>query len=199
MKPLVLASSSPFRKELLERLQRPFITATPDIDESALEGETAPELVQRLAQRKAAALAPRFPHHLIIGSDQVAVANGHILGKPHTEENAYLQLKQFSGQKVTFHTGVSVYDSALEKYHTSLANYAVYFRQLSDEDIWAYIRAEQPLQCAGSFKSEGLGICLFERMEGDDPTSLIGLPLIQLCTLLRDCGVNPLLSHESRS
>lgn len=196
-KPLVLASSSPFRKELLQRLQHPFATATPDIDESALENETAPELVQRLAQRKAEALATRFPHHLIIGSDQVAVANASILGKPHTEENAYSQLKQFSGKKVTFHTGLSVYDSAAEKHHTCLANYAVYFRTLSDEDIWAYIRAEQPLQCAGSFKSEGLGICLFERMEGEDPTSLIGLPLIQLCTLLRACGFNPLQPQKN--
>src|SRR5690554_4862243 len=156
-KPIVLASSSPFRKALLQRLQLPFTTATPNIDESALPNELAPELVQRLAKSKAEVLASRFSHHLIIGSDQVAVAEGNILGKPHTEENAYKQLMQFSGKKVTFYTGLSVYDSAAEEHHTCLANYSVVFRCLSAQEIWAYIRAEQQLQCAGRSEERRVG------------------------------------------
>jgi|SRR5690554_1298252 len=194
-KPLLLASSSPFRKELLQRLNLPFETANPDIDETAFATESPIELVQRLAHAKAAALANRFSHHLIIGSDQIAVFNNQILGKPHTEENAFKQLQSFSGSKVMFYTGLSVYDSLENKHITTVARYAVYFRILTASEIHTYIRKEQPLQCAGSFKSEGLGVCLFERMEGDDPTSLIGLPLIQLCNILREFGVSPLSTH----
>ncbi len=196
-KSLVLASSSPFRKELLQRLNLPFVCANPEIDETALIDESPLALVQRLAKAKAAALANRFPHHLIIGSDQVAVFNQQVLGKPYTEENAFKQLQSFSGSKVMFFTGLSVYDSEANIHTTTVASYTVYFRQLSDAEIRAYIKEEQPLQCAGSFKSEGLGICLFERMEGDDPTSLIGLPLIQLCNILLQFGVSPLSTAET--
>jgi len=183
--PLILASSSPFRKELLQRLQLPFETASPNINESPLENEAPAAMVQRLALTKAKALAQRYPRHLIIGSDQVAVFNGQTLGKPLTEENAVAQLQSFSGAKVMFYTGLSVYNSAEQTADTRLATYAVYFRALTEAEIRTYIKQEQPLQCAGSFKSEGLGVTLFERMEGDDPTSLIGLPLIELCNILR--------------
>ncbi|MCO4320848.1 Maf family protein [Aliidiomarina quisquiliarum] len=194
-KPLILASSSPFRKELLQRLKLPFDTASPNIDETAFVHESPIDLVQRLAETKAAALAQQFPEHYIIGSDQVAVFNEQILGKPYTEEKAFAQLQQFSGSKVMFYTGLSVYDSKANKHITTVAQYAVYFRTLTDTEIRAYIKEEQPLQCAGSFKSEGLGVCLFERMAGDDPTSLIGLPLIQLSQILRQLGISPLSAN----
>ncbi len=191
-KPLILASSSPFRKELLQRLTLAFSTASPNINEAAFAHESPIDLVQRLAEAKAAALAKQFPNHFIIGSDQVAVFNEEILGKPYTKEKAFQQLQRFSGSKVMFYTGLSVFDSNSNKHITTVAQYAVYFRILTDAEIRTYIKVEQPLQCAGSFKSEGLGVCLFERMEGDDPTSLIGLPLIQLSHILRQLGVNPL-------
>ncbi|HDT6508022.1 TPA: septum formation inhibitor Maf [Klebsiella aerogenes] len=194
MSNLLLASTSPWRRMLLEKLSLPFECAAPEVDETPLPGESARQLVVRLAQAKAQALASRFPQHLIIGSDQVCVLDGEITGKPHTEENAHRQLRQASGTIVTFYTGLALYNSANGHLQTECEPFDVHFRHLSDQEIEAYIRKENPLQCAGSFKSEGLGITLFERLEGRDPNSLVGLPLIALCQMLRREGFNPLLS-----
>ncbi|EKZ6369668.1 TPA: septum formation inhibitor Maf [Klebsiella aerogenes] len=194
MSNLLLASTSPWRRMLLEKLSLPFECAAPEVDETPLPGESARQLVVRLAQAKAQALASRFPQHLIIGSDQVCVLDGEITGKPHTEENAHRQLRKASGTIVTFYTGLALYNSANGHLQTECEPFDVHFRHLSDQEIEAYIRKENPLQCAGSFKSEGLGITLFERLEGRDPNSLIGLPLIALCQMLRREGFNPLLS-----
>ncbi|HFZ2390495.1 Maf family protein [Klebsiella aerogenes] len=194
MSNLLLASTSPWRRMLLEKLSLPFECAVPEVDETPLPGESARQLVVRLAQAKAQALASRFPHHLIIGSDQVCVLDGEITGKPHTEENAHRQLRKASGTIVTFYTGLALYNSANGHLQTECEPFDVHFRHLSDQEIEAYIRKENPLQCAGSFKSEGLGITLFERLEGRDPNSLVGLPLIALCQMLRREGFNPLLS-----
>ncbi|EPS1775538.1 TPA: septum formation inhibitor Maf [Klebsiella aerogenes] len=194
MSNLLLASTSPWRRMLLEKLTLPFECAAPEVDETPLPGESARQLVVRLAQAKAQALASRFPQHLIIGSDQVCVLDGEITGKPHTEENAHRQLRKASGTIVTFYTGLALYNSANGHLQTECEPFDVHFRHLSDQEIEAYIRKENPLQCAGSFKSEGLGITLFERLEGRDPNSLVGLPLIALCQMLRREGFNPLLS-----
>ncbi len=194
MSNLLLASTSPWRRMLLEKLSLPFECAAPEVNETPLPGESARQLVTRLAQAKAQALASRFPQHLIIGSDQVCVLDGDITGKPHTEENAYRQLRKASGTIVTFYTGLALYNSANGHLQTECEPFDVHFRHLSDQEIEAYIRKENPLQCAGSFKSEGLGITLFERLEGHDPNSLVGLPLIALCQMLRREGFNPLLS-----
>ena len=194
MSNLLLASTSPWRRMLLEKLTLPFECAAPEVDETPQPGESARQLVVRLAQAKAQALASRFPQHLIIGSDQVCVLDGEITGKPHTEENAHRQLRKASGTIVTFYTGLALYNSANEHLQTECEPFDVHFRHLSDQEIEAYIRKENPLQCAGSFKSEGLGITLFERLEGRDPNSLVGLPLIALCQMLRREGFNPLLS-----
>ncbi|MEM6159699.1 nucleoside triphosphate pyrophosphatase [Erwinia sp. P6884] len=189
---LVLASTSPFRKALLEKLGLPFITAAPEVDETPLDNETATELVMRLAAAKARALADRFPDHLIIGSDQVCVMGGAIAGKPHTEENARAQLRLASGQSVTFYTGLALCNSRTQQLNCLCEPFSVDFRSLSEEEITHYIRKEQPLNCAGSFKSEGLGITLFERLSGRDPNTLVGLPLIALCEMLREAGLDPL-------
>ncbi|EPF6610800.1 Maf family protein [Klebsiella aerogenes] len=194
MSNLLLASTSPWRRMLLEKLSLSFECAAPEVNETPLPGESARQLVVRLAQAKAQALASRFPQHLIIGSDQVCVLDGDITGKPHTEENAYRQLRKASGTIVTFYTGLALYNSANGHLQTECEPFDVHFRHLSDQEIEAYIRKENPLQCAGSFKSEGLGITLFERLEGRDPNSLVGLPLIALCQMLRREGFNPLLS-----
>ena len=194
MSNLLLASTSPWRRMLLEKLSLPFECAAPEVNVTPLPGESARQLVTRLAQAKAQTLASRFPQHLIIGSDQVCVLDGDITGKPHTEENAYRQLRKASGTIVTFYTGLALYNSANGHLQTECEPFDVHFRHLSDQEIEAYIRKENPLQCAGSFKSEGLGITLFERLEGRDPNSLVGLPLIALCQLLRREGFNPLLS-----
>ncbi|HED2522252.1 TPA: septum formation inhibitor Maf [Klebsiella aerogenes] len=193
MSNLLLASTSPSRRMLLEKLTLPFECAAPEVDETPQPGESARQLVLRLAQAKAQALASRFPQHLIIGSDQVCVLDGEITGKPHTEENAHRQLRKASGTIVTFYTGLALYNSANGHLQTECEPFDVHFRHLSDQEIEAYIRKENPLQCAGSFKSEGLGITLFERLEGRDPNSLVGLPLIALCQMLRREGFNPLL------
>ncbi|MET0065513.1 MAG: Maf family nucleotide pyrophosphatase [Candidatus Thiodiazotropha sp.] len=187
---LVLASSSPFRRELLSRLGIEFSTASPDVDESPLEQESAEDLVVRLAEMKAKAVAETHPDALIIGSDQVATLQGHVLGKPGTHERATGQLAMASGQQVTFHTGLCLYNSRSGVSQTCREPFHVYFRNLKAYEIENYLRKEQPYQCAGSFKSEGLGICLFERLEGDDPNSLIGLPLIRLIGMLRKEGLD---------
>lgn len=194
MSELILASTSPYRKLLLEKLGVPFECAAPEVDERPHAGETARNLVLRLAQAKAQALAERYPNHLIIGSDQVCVLDGEITGKPHTEENARQQLKKASGNIVTFFTGLALYNSVNGQLQTECEPFDVHFRHLSEQEINHYIRKESPLNCAGSFKSEGLGIALFDRLEGRDPNSLIGLPLIALCQMLRRENVNPLLN-----
>ena len=191
---LVLASTSPFRQALLNKLGLPFITAAPQVDETPLAHETAPQLVSRLAAAKAQALGNHYPDHLIIGSDQVCVLMNQITGKPHTEQNACAQLRQASGQSVIFYTGLALYSSSNHQIKTICETFTVHFRHLTDEEIRAYVAREQPLNCAGSFKSEGLGITLFDRLEGRDPNTLIGLPLIALCEMLRQAGMDPLLS-----
>lgn len=192
MTQLILASTSPFRQALLNKLGLPFITAAPEVDETPLPTESAPQLVERLAQAKAQALAARYPQGWIIGSDQVCVLDGKITGKPHTEENARAQLRAASGKVITFYTGLALYCAQQKQLHSVYETFHVGFRALSEAEINAYVAIEQPLQCAGSFKSEGLGITLFDRLEGRDPNTLVGLPLIALCDMLRAAGINPL-------
>lgn len=189
MRPLVLASSSPYRRELLQRLQLPFTCCSPNIDERPLADETPEVLVQRLAVAKARALRAQFLQHLIIGSDQVAVLDGQILGKPSTAAAAIAQLTAASGRSVTFYTGLCLLDSASGTIQVDCVPFTVHFRTLSPAQISRYIEREQPLDCAGSFKSEGLGISLFRATEGEDATSLIGLPLIRLCDMLSQAGI----------
>ncbi len=189
---LVLASTSPFRRELLSRLGLDFATAAPDCDETRRADETPSRLVQRLAEAKARAVAAQFPDALIIGSDQVACLDDQVLGKPGTRERAFAQLRQASGRSVVFATGLCLYDARSDQAQVCCEPYQVQFRTLSEAEIAGYVDREQPFGCAGSFKSEGLGIALFERLEGADPTGLIGLPLIRLCALLRKAGVDPL-------
>ncbi|OVZ87751.1 Maf family protein [Yersinia intermedia] len=193
---LVLASTSSYRQTLLEKLQLPFVTAAPQTDESPLAGETASALVQRLASAKAQTLAGRFPQHLIIGSDQVCVIDDLIVGKPHNYANAMKQLQQASGQCVTFYTGLALLNTATNSINCLCETFDVYFRALSEAEIDGYLTREQPWNCAGSFKSEGLGITLFDRLSGRDPNTLIGLPLIALTQMLIEQGVNPLLYAE---
>ena len=189
MLPIVLASSSPFRKSLLEKLQLPFTCASPDINEVSEPNEDASVLVLRLAIKKSRALSQQFPNHLIIGSDQVAVCNGCILGKPHNFDNAFAQLTSSSGKIVRFYTGLSLYNTQSLKIHSMVETFDVHFRDLSGDQITAYLRKEQPYQCAGSFKSEGLGISLFKQLDGRDPNTLVGLPLMGLIDLLANEGV----------
>jgi len=189
MLPLLLASSSPYRRELLTRLRLPFICSSPDIDESHRPGEAALELVQRLAKEKAQALASEFPDHLIIGSDQVAVLGGQILGKPHTFERALAQLSATSGSSVTFLTGLALLNSSTGQYQVDCVPFTVHMRELNQASITRYLHAEQPYDCAGSFKAEGLGVSLFQATEGCDATCLIGLPLIRLVDMLIKEGV----------
>ena len=187
--PLVLASTSPYRRELLGRLGLTFTTCSPEADETRHAGETPRELVLRLSEAKARAGAAQGDPALVIGSDQVAVLGDNVLGKPGTVERACAQLAQLSGQQVTFLTGLCLYNSAQQRVQLDLVPFKVVFRTLSNQQIENYVRREQPLNCAGSFKSEGLGVALFERMEGNDPTALIGLPLIRLVSMLEAEGL----------
>ena len=189
MLPLLLASSSPYRRELLDRLRLPFVCASPDIDESRRPNEPAIDLVTRLAREKAMALAERFPDHLIIGSDQVAVLGEQILGKPHTFERALEQLKESSGNSVSFLTGLALFNSRTRQCQVDCVPFTVHMRQLDEARISRYLHAEQPYDCAGSFKAEGLGVSLFRSTEGADATSLIGLPLIRLVDMLMNEGI----------
>lgn len=189
---LVLASTSPYRRMLLEKLGIPFECAAPDVDETPQPGESPRHLVTRLAKEKAQSLAARYPAHLIIGSDQVCVLDGEITGKPHTEENACQQLLRARGSIVTFYTGLALYNSASGHLQTECEPFDVHFRHLSEQEITDYVRRERPLNCAGSFKSEGLGIALFDKLDGRDPNTLVGLPLIVLCQMLRREECNPL-------
>jgi len=189
MLPLLLASSSVYRRDLLSRLRLPFTCSSPDIDESHRPGESALELVKRLSLEKAQALAASHPAHLIIGSDQVAVLNNQIIGKPHTFDKARQQLLNASGASVSFLTGLTLLNSQTGEYETDCVPFTVHMRTLSTEQIERYLHAEQPYDCAGSFKAEGLGVSLFQRTEGDDATSLVGLPLIRLVDMLLAQGV----------
>ncbi|MFN3919654.1 MAG: Maf family protein [Methylohalobius sp.] len=190
--PLVLASGSPYRKLLLEKLELPFVTAEPHIDETPLFNEAPEQLAMRLAAAKARAVAEEFPRHLIIGSDQVAVLGGRKLDKPGGFEAAVAQLQAASGRSMCFYTGVSVLNSRTGRQLNAVDRCKVHFRTLSREEIADYVRREMPYDCAGAFKIEGLGIALFHRIEGDDPNALIGLPLIQLIDLLHRFGVKVL-------
>ncbi|MDO6497248.1 Maf family protein [Photobacterium sanguinicancri] len=187
--PLLLASTSPFRKALLEKFGYPFETASPNTDEQALDNESAEQLVVRLAEQKARACAVSHPEHLIIGSDQVCVINGEIIGKPHTIENACRQLANASGQVVTFYTGLCLFNAQTGLSDVICEPFHVHFRDLTTQEIQRYVEREQPLYCAGSFMCEGLGIVLFDRLEGRDPNTLVGLPLIALREMLEKQGI----------
>ena len=189
---LVLASTSPYRRELLSRLGLPFSVASPDTDESPLPGEAAETLALRLAEAKARAVAAAYPQALIIGSDQVAIANGKIYGKPGTHERAVAQLQELSGQSVNFYTALCLYDSRNDSRQICGVPTQVKFRSLSNSEIENYLAREPAYNCAGSAKSEGLGIALLDSLSGDDPNALVGLPLIALCAMLRQVGMNPL-------
>jgi len=186
---LILGSTSRYRRELLQRLQIPFEVLTPDVDETPLPGEKPSVLAARLALAKAHAVADAAPDAVVIGSDQVADLHGQPLGKPGTHERAVAQLRQMRGQTVIFQTAVAVVckESGFEQ--SSLAAVKVTFRDLTDDEIENYLRAEQPYDCAGSAKSEGLGIALLAGIESDDPTALVGLPLIRTCNMIRAAGI----------
>ncbi len=186
---LILASTSVFRKSVLEKLQLPFTCQAPKTDETPRGGEPAEALVQRLAQHKAQSIGDDNPNTLIIGSDQVAVLNGRIIGKPLNHQRATAQLRASSGQSITFYTGLCLYNTATDHSETLCDLFRVHFRVLNDAQIERYLVREQPYQCAGSFKSEGLGISLFNKLEGDDPNTLVGLPLIRLVELLQRQGI----------
>lgn len=190
--PLILASTSPYRRQLLEKLGLCFAAASPGVDERREEGEPPEALASRLATEKAQAVAQRFPEHLVIGSDQVAELDGELLGKPLTRENAIGQLRRCSGRAVRFHTAVCVVNAATGETRMEIDLCVVVFRPLTEAQIGRYVDREHPYDCAGSFKSEGLGIALFERIEGDDPNALVGLPLIRLTRLLEAFGVGVL-------
>ena len=186
---IVLASTSRYRRELLARLGLPFEVASPGVDESAFPGEAPDRLAARLALAKAQAIAASTPAALVIGSDQVAWCEGETLGKPGTHENAVVQLRHLSGKTAMFYTAVSVVNSDTGLAASRIVPYEVGFRLLDDALIERYLRQEQPYDCAGSAKSEGLGIALLSRMRGDDPNALVGLPLIALVDLLREHGI----------
>jgi len=192
--PLYLASTSIYRQQLLSKLTSSFFCIKPHVDETPLRGEAAIQLVKRLAEAKARAVATQLTEGLVIGSDQVAVFNNDIIGKPHNATNAVAQLKRFGGHTVTFLTGLALINAHTGNTQVVVEPFDVSFRTLSDAEITAYIEKEQPFDCAGSFKSEGLGISLFTKLSGEDPNSLIGLPLIRLNQLLLNEGVNLLLS-----
>ncbi|NVD07039.1 septum formation inhibitor Maf [Vibrio sp. JPW-9-11-11] len=188
---LVLASTSPYRRQLLNKLAMEFVTASPEFDETPLENESPVELVTRLAKGKAQSCPVSKPS-LVIGSDQVCVINNKIIGKPHTREKAIEQLTQQSGQPIEFYTGLALYNSHTNETEVKVDTFTVHFRHLTHKQITNYVDKEQPFFCAGSFKSEGLGIALLERLEGKDPNTLVGLPLIDLIDMLEAQGVEVL-------
>ena len=187
--PLILGSTSVYRAELLRRLQLPFTTVQPNVDETPLSGETPLLLAKRLALAKANAVADRHPDAVVIGSDQVADLHGEALGKPGNHGRATQQLKAMSGQLVIFHTAVAVVYKEQACTLEAVSQIRVQFRTLTDDEIDRYLRIEQPYDCAGSAKSEGLGISLLSQIDNDDPTALIGLPLIKTCEMLRTAGI----------
>jgi septum formation protein len=190
--PLILGSTSRYRRELLERLRLPFLVEAPQVDETPLPGEAPAALAQRLALAKARAVAALHPQAVVIGSDQVADLDGRPLGKPGSHERAVAQLRRLSGQTVIFQTALAVVCQATGFEQSDIAAVRVVFRELSEAEIERYLRAEQPYDCAGSAKSEGLGIALLERIDNDDPTALVGLPLIRTCRMIRAAGVHVL-------
>lgn len=190
--PLVLASTSPYRRELLARLGLPFEVEAPEVDEAPLAGEAPEALVRRLSEAKARAVAARRPGAVVVGSDQVAVIDGEVLGKPGGPERAREQLRRASGRAVDFLTGLAVLDTRDGRLQLAVVPFRVVFRPLDEARIEAYLRHDEPWNCAGSFRSERLGVALFERMEGDDPTALMGLPLIRLVRMLEAVGLDPL-------
>ena len=195
MKPtvqIVLASTSKYRRELLARLGLPFEVASPHVDEAALPEEAPQDTARRLAKAKARAVAARFPQAIIIGSDQVAVLEGTQLGKPGNHANALRQLRAMRGKEVVFHTALCLYDAASARAQTRVVPFSVRFRAYSDAQIERYLQREQPYDCAGSARCEGLGIALIAAMRGDDPNALIGLPLIALTEMLAAQGVDVL-------
>ena len=196
---LILASTSPYRKALLERLQVQFLCDSPDIDESPLAGESVEDMVVRLAEFKAEAVAGKYPDALIIGSDQSAVLEGEILTKSGNFENAVKQLQKASGKRIVFQTGVCLLNTQTGNIQTACVPYTVVFKPLTREMIEHYLKKEQPYNCAGSFKSEGLGIALFDKFEGDDPNALIGLPLIKLIAMLENEGFGVLEDDINKS
>ncbi len=191
-RPLILGSSSRYRRELLQRLHVPFTVQSPDLDESALPAEAPAALAQRLALAKAHAVAAPHPDAVVIGSDQVADLDGEPIGKPGTHERAVAQLQRLRGRTVVFHTAVAVVCHATGYVGTALAPVTVRFRALTDAEIEHYLRTEEPYDCAGSAKCETLGIALLDAIDSDDPTALVGLPLIRTCALLRAAGIDPL-------
>jgi septum formation protein len=192
VRPLVLGSTSPYRAQLLSRLKLVFDVVAPDVDESAARGEPPDELARRLALAKAHAVAARFPDAVVIGSDQVADLDGEPLGKPGSHARAVDQLRRMRGRTVVFQTAVAVVCAATGFEQLDLAPVKVKFRHLADAEIEAYLHAEQPYDCAGSARSEGLGIALLDSIDSDDPTALVGLPLIRTCRMLRAAGVKVL-------
>jgi septum formation protein len=188
-RPLVLGSTSRYRRELLERLRVPFEVASPDVDETPRPGEAPRELALRLALAKARAVAAQHPRAVVIGSDQVADLDGQPLGKPGNHERAVAQLQSMRGRTVVFQTAVAVVCQETGFEQVDLAPVRVRFHALSDAEIEAYLRAEQPYDCAGAAKSEGLGIALLDAIDNDDPTALVGLPLIRTCRMIRAAGV----------
>lgn len=190
--PLILASTSRYRHELLSRLRLHFEVLSPEVDETALPSETPATLAQRLALAKARAVAKKRPEAVVIGSDQVADLHGQPLGKPGTHERAVQQLRNLRGHRVLFHTAVAVVRAGTGFEKTALNSVAVSFRTLDDDEIEFYLRTEQPYDCAGSAKCETLGISLLSAIESDDPTALVGLPLIRTSDLLRQAGIDPL-------
>jgi septum formation protein len=192
--PLILASTSRYRRELLQRLRLPFETVSPQVDETPLPDEAPAALALRLALAKAQAVAALHPRSVVIGSDQVADLDGQPVGKPGTHERAVAQLRQLSGRQAVFQTAVAVVRADTGFAEVLLAPVTVHFRTLADAEIERYLRLEQPYDCAGSAKSETLGIALLESIDSDDPTALVGLPLIRTCQLLRRAGLDPLAS-----
>ncbi len=190
--PLILASTSRYRRELLERLQLPFQAVAPGVDETAYTDEAPANLAQRLALAKAQAVAAQHPGAVVIGSDQVADLDGQAIGKPHTHERAVQQLREMSGRTIVFQTAVAAVRRDADIANVRLSPVVVRFRHLHDDEIETYLRREQPYDCAGSAKSESLGITLLERVESQDPTALIGLPLTTVCELMRMAGLDPL-------
>ncbi|KPD22579.1 Maf family protein [Idiomarina abyssalis] len=192
--PLILGSGSKYRREILDKLHLKYEVVKPDIDESAITSESPQQLVGRLAEAKARAVEKLMAHKqaVIIGSDQVAVCDGQILGKPGNAENAVKQLLGFVGKTVTFYTGLAVLNTATEECEVRVEPFNVEFRHLSENEIERYVELEEPFDCAGSFKSEGLGISLFNSLKGNDPNTLIGLPAIALLDMLRTHKINPL-------
>ena len=188
-RPIILASASPWRRQILEKVNLPFIPHAANIDESPLPNESAPALVARLSLGKAKAVAEHYPDALIIGSDQVADHDGEIIGKPGSHAAAVKQLQGMSGAVITLYSGVVLYDAARDDFQSAVEPFVVEFRQLTRDLIERYLEAEQPYDCCGSVRAEGLGIALLKRLQGDDPNALIGLPLIRLIDMLAKAGV----------